>query len=547
MIQEQLRTALAAALHAEGIDGIEEIGLEQPANRDHGDWSSNVALATAKRAASNPRDLAERLAERLRASDIEHVEAVEIAGPGFLNFVLGDTWLHDVLREVIEGGPNGYGRNESGAGTTVNVEFVSANPTGPLHAGHGRGAIYGDALASLLAWNGYEVVRETYINDRGVQMETYAKSLQARAKGQEPPEDGYRGQYITDWAGEIPDALDRDDLVAIREWGYERARRDQEEVLAQLGIEFDIWFSERSLLDDGRVDDALATLKGREMIFEEEGAVWLRSTNFGDSKDRVLVKSDGDYTYLTPDIAYHAVKFGRSDELINVWGADHHGYIQRMKAAMAGLGEDADKLDVQVTQLVKLMRGGEEVRMGKRSGEMVELRDVLDEVGPDATRFTYLLQSIDSQQTFDLEAAASQAMDNPVFYTQYAHARIRSIQTKAAEAGIERVDIDSADISLLVHDRELEVLRQLFAGPEVIEIAGRERAPHRAVQWVRDLAAAIHGFYHDCYVMGEGVSPELTQARLWLVEAARVGLSSGLALLGVSAPESMWLEDTGDE
>ena len=214
---------------------------------------------------------------------------------------------------------------------------------------------------------------------------------------------------------------------------------------------------------------------------------------------------------------------------------------------MAGLGEDADKLDVQVTQLVKLMRGGEEVRMGKRSGEMVELRDVLDEVGPDATRFTYLLQSIDSQQTFDLEAAASQAMDNPVFYTQYAHARIRSIQTKAAEAGIERVDIGSADISLLVHDRELEVLRQLFAGPEVIEIAGRERAPHRAVQWVRDLAAAIHGFYHDCYVMGEGVSPELTQARLWLVEAARVGLSSGLALLGVSAPESMWLEDTGDE
>ena len=547
MIQEQLRTALAAALHAEGIDGIEEIGLEQPANRDHGDWSSNVALATAKRAASNPRDLAERLAERLRASDIEHVEAVEIAGPGFLNFVLGDTWLHDVLREVIEGGPDGYGRNESGAGTTVNVEFVSANPTGPLHAGHGRGAIYGDALASLLAWNGYEVVRETYINDRGVQMETYAQSLQARAKGQEPPEDGYRGQYITDWAGEIPDALDRDDLVAIREWGYERARRDQEEVLAQLGIEFDIWFSERSLLDDGRVDDALATLKGREMIFEEEGAVWLRSTNFGDSKDRVLVKSDGDYTYLTPDIAYHAVKFGRSDELINVWGADHHGYIQRMKAAMAGLGEDADKLDVQVTQLVKLMRGGEEVRMGKRSGEMVELRDVLDEVGPDATRFTYLLQSIDSQQTFDLEAAASQAMDNPVFYTQYAHARIRSIQTKAAEAGIERVDIDSADISLLVHDRELEVLRQLFAGPEVIEIAGRERAPHRAVQWVRDLAAAIHGFYHDCYVMGEGVSPELTQARLWLVEAARVGLSSGLALLGVSAPESMWLEDTPDE
>ena len=545
MIQDQLVAALATACEAEGIEAPTVIGLEQPANRDHGDWSSNLAMATAKGAGMNPRELAGRLVERLEAQKIDHVMAIEIAGPGFINFRLTDTWLHDVLRNVVAAGEN-FGRGDAGAGTKVNVEFVSANPTGPLHAGHGRGAIYGDALSSVLEWNGYEVIRETYINDRGVQMETYAKSLQARAKGEEPPEDGYKGQYIVDWAQEMPDDLDTDDLVAVREWGYERAKQDQAEVLASLGIEFDIWFSERSLLDDGRIDTALATLREREMIFDEDGAVWLRSTDFDDDKDRVLVKSDGDYTYLTPDIAYHAVKFDRSDALVNVWGADHHGYIARMKAAMSALGNNADDLDVRVTQMVRLMRGDDEVKLSKRSGDIVELRDVVEEVGSDATRFTYLLQSVDAQQTFDLEAAASQAMDNPVFYTQYAHARIRSIQNKVAEAGIERQSLDSVDLSLLERDRELDVLRALFTGPGVIELAGRERAPHRVVQWVRDLAAAFHGFYHDCYVMGDGVSPELTQARLWLAEAARIGLANGLSLLGVSAPESMWLEDADE-
>ena len=546
MIKDQLVAALATACEAEGIEAPTVIGLEQPANRDHGDWSSNLAMATAKAAGMNPRELAGRLVERLEAQKIDHVMAIEIAGPGFINFRLTDTWLHDVLRNVVAAGEN-FGRGDAGAGTKVNVEFVSANPTGPLHAGHGRGAIYGDALSSVLEWNGYEVIRETYINDRGVQMETYAKSLQARAKGEEPPEDGYKGQYIVDWAQEMPDDLDTDDLVAVREWGYERAKQDQAEVLASLGIEFDIWFSERSLLDDGRIDTALATLREREMIFDEDGAVWLRSTDFDDDKDRVLVKSDGDYTYLTPDIAYHAVKFDRSDALVNVWGADHHGYIARMKAAMSALGNDADLLDVRVTQMVRLMRGEDEAKMAKRSGDIVELRDVVEEVGPDATRFTYLLQSVDAQQTFDLEAAASQAMDNPVFYTQYAHARIRSIQNKVAEAGIERQSLDSVDLSLLERDRELDVLRALFTGPGVIELAGRERTPHRVVQWVRDLAAAFHGLYHDCYVMGDGVSPELTQARLWIAEAARIGLANGLSLLGVSAPESMWLEDADEE
>ena len=542
MIQEHLRAALRDAAEAEGLDAPAEIGLEQPANRDHGDWSSNLALATAKQAGTNPRELATRLAERLDGANIDHVESVEIAGPGFLNFRLADTWLYDVLRDVVAAGGE-FGKNDSGAGTTVNVEFVSANPTGPLHAGHGRGAIYGDALSSVLEWNGYDVVRETYINDRGVQMETYAKSLSARAKGEAPEEDGYQGQYIIDWAAEMPDDLDLDDLIAVREWGYAKAKADQTEVLDQLGITFDIWFSERSLLEDGKIDDALATLRDRGMVFDDDGAVWLKSTEFGDDKDRVLTKSDGDYTYLTPDIAYHGVKFGRSDQLVNVWGADHHGYIARMKAAMSALGNDADKLDVRVTQMVKLMRGGEEVKMGKRSGEFVALSEVVDEVGADATRFTYLSQSVDAQQTFDLEAAVAQAMDNPVFYTQMAHARICGIQRKVAEAGIERQSLADVDLSLLTRDRELDVIRALFTFPGVIALAGTERAPHKVVQWLRDLASAVHGFYHDCYVMGDGVSPELTQARLWLIEAARIGLANGFSLLGVSAPESMWLDD----
>lgn len=543
MIQEALRAALASAAEAEGLAVPDEIGLEQPANRDHGDWSSNLALATSKQAKSNPRDLAQRLIERLESQEIEHVDQLEVAGPGFINFHLDETWLYDVLRQVVEAGEDRYGTNDIGAGRSVNVEFVSANPTGPLHAGHGRGAVYGDALASLLEWSGYEVSRETYINDRGVQMVTFADSLVARKAGEEPPEGGYQGQYIIDWAAEMPD--DADPL----EWGYERALADQQEVLGQLGIEFNRWFSEKSLVANGELETSLARLKDRDMVFDEGGATWLRSTEHGDDKDRVLVKTDGEYTYLTPDIAYHANKFARSDELIDVLGADHHGYIARLKAAMAALGNDPDMLDVQITQMVKLMRDGEEVKLSKRSGDIVELRDVVDEVGADGARFTYLLQSIDSQQTFDLALAVSEAKDNPVFATQYAHARICRVQSKVAEAGIERQPLEEVDLSLLTHEREIEILRTLFSGPDLVALAAKERAPHRVVGWVRELASAVHGFYQnpDCYVIGDGVSPELTQARLWLIEAARIGLAAALGRLGVSAPRSMWSDDAETE
>ncbi len=545
MIEQQLRSALAKVGAAEGLDVPDKIGLEQPANRDHGDWSSNLALATSKQVGGNPRDLAQRLVDRLEAEQVDHVSKIELAGPGFINFHLHPTWLHDVIGQVVDAGLDGFAANAENTGKSINIEFVSANPTGPLHAGHGRGAVFGDALAALLEWSGYEVTRECYLNDRGVQMQTYAESLTARKAGTEPAEGGYMGQYIIDWAEEMPDGVDP------LEWGYERALADQKDVLARLGIEFDVWFSERSLVADGKLEASLERLRESGRVYDEDGAVWFRSTDLGDDKDRVLVKSDGSYTYLTPDIAYHHDKFGRADELVNIWGADHHGYVPRMKAAMQSLGHDPEMLDVQITQIVKLMRDGHEVKLSKRTGEIELLSDLVDEVGPDGARFTYLLQSIDSQQTFDLALAVSKAKDNPVFVTQYAHARLSRIQSKAGEAGVQRLRLENVDLSLLTHPTEIELLRVLFGGSEMVAIAARERAPHRVVGWVRELASAVHTWYQapggETKVIGESVSPELTQARLWLAEAARVGLAATLGRLGVSAPDSMWDDESEAE
>jgi arginyl-tRNA synthetase len=533
VIRDALTAALRAALVDVGVDAPVEIHLERPGRREHGDWSSNVALATAKAAGRVPRDLAGELVERLNAAPPPHVDRAEIAGPGFVNFHLRETWLHDVLGDVIAGGEADFARLDLGGGTKVNVEFVSANPNGPLHAGHGRGAAFGDSLARVLARCGYEVTRECYLNDRGLQMQNYAASLVARKAGQDVPEDGYKGEYIIDWAAEMPD--DADPL----EWGYARALADQREVLDAFHVAFDVWFSERSLVESGAMDEALADLRARDMAFDQDGAVWLRSTAFGDDKDRPLIRSNGEPTYLLPDIAYHRNKFERGFSLlIDVWGADHHGYIARMRSAIQALGHDPTELEVPVVQMVRLERGGQTVKLGKRSGELVELRDLIDEVGPDVARLTYLLQSIDSPQTIDLDLITAQSNENPVFYVQYANARIHSIGRKAAEAGIERAPLAAADLALLTHDRELDVLRKLSELPEVVALACVDRAPHKVTTWVRELADRFHGFYHDCYVIGD-VPADLTQARLWLVESARIGLSIGLDLLGVSAPEAM--------
>lgn len=534
MIRDALADSVLTTLRTLEVDPLPDtVHLERPANPDHGDWSTNVALVAAKKAGWNPRELAGRVAEMLNADLPNHVESVEIAGPGFVNFRLHDSWLHEVLGDVVTAGVADYARHDTGAGTTVNVEFVSANPTGPLHAGHGRGAAYGDSVARLLERCGYGVQRETYINDRGTQMFKFAASLAARRDGTELPEDGYRGEYIAEWAADMP--ADADPL----EWGEARALAEHRETLARMNVSFDTWFSERTLVESGAIDATLAELRARDMAYDHDGATWLRSTQFGDDKDRPLVKSDGEYTYVLPDIAYHRDKFARADRLVDVWGADHHGYVPRMKAAVQALGHDPDELECRITQLVNLLDGGEPVRLSKRAGDIIELADVFDEVGADAARLTYLLQSPDTKMTFDYAVVKSAAAENPVYYVQYAHARIHSIGKKAAELGIERADLASTDLALLVHQRELDILRVLSELPDVVTVACNERAPHRVAGWVRELAGAFHGFYHDCYVIGDDVPAELTQARLWLVEASRVGLAIGLDLLGVSAPEEM--------
>jgi arginyl-tRNA synthetase len=535
VIRDQLAEALRAVLATLEIDPVPaEVHLERPARREHGDWSSNVALATAKQAGWKPRELAMAMAERLQAAKPPHVTSVEVAGPGFVNFRLAPTWLHDVLAQVLDGGVDGYARPDLGGGRRVDLEFVSANPTGPIHAGHGRGAAYGDSLGRLLDRCGFLVSREYYLNDRGTQMELFGQSLAARRRGDEVPEGGYQGTYIQEWAAEMPAGADP------LAWGEARAIEDHRRTLERMHVHFDTWFSERSLVESGAILQTLADLDARGATYEADGATWLRSTDFGDDKDRVLVKSDGQYTYLLPDIAYHRDKLSRGfDVLIDVWGADHHGYVARMRAALAALGLEADRFEVAITQMVNLMEGGKEVKLSKRAGTIIELAEVLDAVGADSARLTYLLQSIDSPQTFDFDVVRSKAMDNPVFYVQMAHARIRSITRVATERGVSRAPLDQVDLSLLVHERELDLLRSLSELPDTVAVAGRERAPHRISTWVRELAGAFHGFYHDCYVLGDDVPIELTQARLWLVEGAEVGLKIGLDLLGVDAPEAM--------
>ena len=396
-------------------------------------------------------------------------------------------------------------------------------------------------MARLLSRAGYEVAREFYINDRGGQMLKMGASMLARATGEPVPEGGYAGSYIAEWATQLPaEVVAQGDVEAATAVGYAAALADQREVLGALGVVFDVWFSEMSLVNHGAIEQTLDDLRARGVVDDRDGAVWLRSTDYGDDKDRVLVKSDGSYTYLLPDIAYHRDKFARGfDLLINVWGADHHGYIARMKAAVQALGHEPDQVDIEITQLVKLLKDGQEVKLSKRTGDFIELRDVIEEVGADATRLVYLLQSIDSPQTVDLAVIAAQSMDNPVFYIQMAHARLCSIALRATERGVTRAALDEVDLGPLVHPRELDVLRLINALPSVIELAARERAPHKVTSWLRELASEIHGFYHDCPILRDDVDDATRAARLWLAEAALVGLRVGLSVLGASAPDSM--------
>jgi arginyl-tRNA synthetase len=510
------------------------IRFERPARPEHGDLSTNVALVAAKPIGRNPRELAAELADALGAMSIPHVSAVEIAGPGFINFRLKDSWLHDVLREVLSLGEDAYARSDLGQGERVQIEFVSANPTGPLHVGNGWLGSYGDALARVLARCGWSVEREYYVNDTGNQIRMLGESVLARRRREQVPEQGYQGEYVA----EIADAYDGpDDVMTAGAHAAEVILESIRSTLDRLGIVYDNWYSQASIEESGKVAETIELLASRGLIYELDGATWLKSSEHGDTRDRVLIKANGDATYLAGDLAYHRDKFlvRGFDRVIDVFGADHHGQVASLKAGIEALGVDPDRLEVELGQLVSLASG----RMSKRSGVYVRLDELIDELGPDATRLLSLMNSIDQATTLDLDAVTRQSMDNPVYYVQYAHARIASIARMAKERGVIRPPIGEADLSLLVHPRELEVLRCLSDLPAVVLEAASDRAPFKITNWVRRLASDFHGFYHDCRVLGTDVPPELSAARLWFVEGTRIGLAIALSLLGVHAPDQM--------
>ncbi len=554
-MKDALRDLISQALEkacADGVLSLERVPvahLEVPRDPTHGDLASNIAMSLAKPAKMAPRAIAEVICERLdRSTDL--LRDVEIAGPGFINFSFSDDAWRGRLLEIISAGDD-FGSSRVGEGRRVQVEFVSANPTGPLHIGHGRGAVVGDALARVLAASGYDVDREYYVNDAGRQMEmlgqsVYARYLELCGRASEFPDEGYPGDYVIDVAKALrerdgdkwADAPEGEAVDAARSFGgdllLERIRVD----LAEFGIEFDCFTSEKALREDGTVSAATEELKKTQHLYEHEGALWFRSTGFGDDKDRTVVKSNGDLTYFASDIAYHRSKFTRGyDEIIDVWGADHHGYVKRVGAALEALGLDSKRFRVLLVQIVNLTRDGEPVRMGKRTGEFVELRQVVDEVGPDLARFFFLMRKADAQLEFDLELARRQTAENPVFYVQYAHTRIAGIFRQAEAKGVVLLEPSLGVAAALGNEDEIALIRTLNEFPEVVEGAAAAYEPHRVVFYVQRLAGEFHRFYtrHKCVTD----DADLTAGRLLLVQAVKQVIGRALRLVGVSAPDRM--------
>jgi arginyl-tRNA synthetase len=552
-MKEQLRLAIRAALERCYSDDTltsgelpDEIQLEVPKNADHGDYSTNLAMVLAKAERKAPRKIAETLVDALQGNPL--CDRIEIAGPGFINFRLAAGCWYAVLDRITEQGAE-YGRSTVGAGTKIQVEFVSANPTGPLHIGHGRGAVVGDAVAAVLQAAGFDVQREYYINDAGNQIQTLGCSILLRLRelqGEsiEFPEDGYQAAYVTELAaqyreeqGELTGIPDDEAVELCARFGVGKILKWIETDLRDFGIEFDNWYSEKSLYDRDMVDQELKKLAEKGLSFEHDDALWLRTTEFGDDKDRVLIKSDGSYTYFASDVAYHMEKFDRGfDRVIDVWGADHHGYIPRMKAMLSGWGHPPEELEVLLIQMVNLLRDGKPYIMGKRSGNFITLKEVVNEVGRDACRFFFLMRRCDSQLDFDLELAKQQSSDNPVYYVQYAHARVCSINRNAAEAGVT-FPAGQIDCSRLELNEELALIRQLARFPETVVGAALSYEPHRVIFYLQELAAQFHSYYNRQRVLVD--DPELTQARLYLVNSVRIVLQNALHLLGLSAPEKM--------
>jgi arginyl-tRNA synthetase len=549
---EQLSATIARALTSLVDEGAvtlpggvpSSVTVERPKSEEHGDYATNVALQLAKQAGLPPRDLAGLLAERLRGET--GVAAVDIAGPGFLNITVEAGAQGAIAAEIVAAGPS-YGATDTLGGKRVNVEFISANPTGPLHLGHTRWAVVGDAIARVLEAAGGKVEREFYINDRGTQMHKFAASLDAVARGEEVPEDGYHGDYVHELAQRVvdqhPGILDlpaEERLVAFREEGYALQLEEQQAQLDAFNTHFDVWFSERALHDSGRVEHGLEQLRDQGHLFEADGALWMRTTDFGDDKDRVLVRSNGELTYFASDTAYYIDKRERGyDVCIYLLGADHHGYVGRLKAMAACAGDDPEvNIEVLIGQLDKIMRGGEEVRLSKRAGTIVTLQELVDMVGVDALRYSLARYPADSPLTLDVEQITRQSSDNPVFYVQYAHARLASIMRNAADLGVQAA---ADDPGLLSHEKEGDLLRALAEFPRVVATAAQLREPHRVARYLEDTASAFHKFYDSCRVlpMGDEEPAPIHRARLLLVEATRTVVANGLRLLGVSAPERM--------
>jgi arginyl-tRNA synthetase len=521
--------------------------LERPRDTGHGDLATNLAMVVAKSQKTNPRKIAERVIAELRFPE-GMVAKTEIAGPGFINFWLGQDELTGLVRRILAEADR-YGRSEARQKKRINVEFVSANPTGPLHVGHGRGAALGDGIAALLQWTGHDVTREFYINDAGVQIDKLAVSLwariqQAAGREREIPEGGYHGDYLKETAARVltdqgrgfADLPESAAIPPCRAIILAAQRAEQDQLLADFGVRFDVMTSEQGIYDRGLIDQSLSLLQERGLLYENDGALWLRTTDFGDDQDRVLRKRDGSFTYVVPDVAYHVDKHNRGfDHAIDLWGADHHGYIPRMRAALRALGYPDDFFAVEIVQLVKVVRGGEEVKMSKRSGEFVTLRDLIDEVGVDAARYFFLMRRGDSHFVFDVDLARKQTDENPVFYVQMAHARLSGI---FRTAGRDPASVTGTiDLGGLPSPDDLELLKKLGRFPDVVEKAAREREPHRITGYLEELAALIHGWYHRTRTVGE--APEVEAARLLLTRAARIVVANGLSLLGLSAPDRM--------
>jgi len=543
-----IRNVLAEAVAAGdlAVDVPDEVRVERPRNRDHGDWSTNVSLQLAGDAGMPPREIATRLATRLTA--LEGIEAVDVAGPGFLNITVDAASAGELARTIVEAG-QAYGRGDAEAGHVINLEFVSANPTGPIHLGGTRWAAVGDALARIFEFSGAEVTREYYFNDHGAQIDRFARSLLAAAKGDPAPEDGYAGAYINDIASAVMhqeqgilDLPDPEAQELFRTVGVDLMFTEIKATLHDFGVEFDVYFHENTLHESGAVERAVARLTELGVMYEKDGATWLRTTDYGDDKDRVVIKSDGQPAYISGDLAYYLNKRERGfDRAFIMLGADHHGYVSRMMAMCAAFGDTPhENLEILIGQMVNLVKDGETVRMSKRAGTVVVLEDLVEAVGVDAARYALTRSSTDSMIDIDLDLLRKRTNENPVFYVQYAHARTCNVTRLAAEDGVHIAD--GFDPSLLTHDSEAALLAILGDFPRVVAQAAKMREPHRVARYLEDLAGRFHKWYDDCRVRPREAGEEITdlhRTRLWLNEATRVVLANGLALLGVSSPERL--------